>query len=162
MPLTPSQFIRQQRDTQQLSMKQFAARSGLGLSHAYQLLRGERKSVSVETLDAIALGFGMTPAEMAAAMGKSETVMDPGQLAWNALYEQMDATTRSKVFPMVRAAANTSDEGTANSSGSRINHRRGRQQPPIKSHQGRLAGVLVAICSPFLRRLEPAQLAATG
>jgi transcriptional regulator with XRE-family HTH domain len=71
-----SRFLRQQLDLQQLTEREFAARSGLGLSHVYQILRGERKHTRGDTLDKVAIGLHMTPAEMANAMGRGSLLDD--------------------------------------------------------------------------------------
>lgn len=165
MPLTPGQFIRQQLDAQQLSMKQFVARSGLGLSHAYQLRNDERKRVSAETMDAIARGFGMTPAEASEAMGRGTATTGHDELERLAIVRQVsdaDWPAAKRMLLGLAAATNSGDGDAANSSGARINHGRGRQQPPIKSQNRGFAGVLVALRSPFLRRPSPVQFAATA
>jgi transcriptional regulator with XRE-family HTH domain len=89
VPIDLDRFAQQQLDAQGLTVKEFARRSGLGLSHAYQILRGERTRPSAETFDAVARGLNMTPAEMAVAMGKGTESDDPEEVEWLALVRQL-------------------------------------------------------------------------
>jgi transcriptional regulator with XRE-family HTH domain len=67
MPKPLAVFLRDELDARGLDEKQFAARAGLGLSHVYQILRGERRSVRDDTLQKIAAGLGMTMSEVSLA-----------------------------------------------------------------------------------------------
>lgn len=101
MPTNLGQFLRTQLDLQQLPEKEFSKRADMGLSHVYQILRGERKHARADTLDKIAYALNMTPAEMAAAMGRgnSHVDLDP-ELA--ALLRQLPAEHRPTLKSMLR------------------------------------------------------------
>lgn len=106
MPTSLDQFVQQQLEAQGLTVKEFARRSGLGISHAYQVLRGERsKRPSAETFDAVARGLNMTPAEMAVAMGKGALEASPDETEWLALYRQLPTEHRPTVKQIVRNLA---------------------------------------------------------
>lgn len=51
--------------------EQFAARIGINPSGLHKLMRGEHKEVRASTLEKIAWGLGMTPADILKATGKS-------------------------------------------------------------------------------------------
>jgi transcriptional regulator with XRE-family HTH domain len=92
--------------------------------------------ISVAKIRKIADFFGVPPAplERLAGYPESATVtkenpIDPGAVEWDSLYYRFPVEERPRITAMVRAAANTFCEGTANSSGVRINHRGRRQKP---------------------------------
>ena len=105
MSMSLAQFAQQQRLAQGLTVKEFARKAGLGISHAYQILGGERPRPSAETFDAVARGLSMTPAEMAVAMGRAAAGQDPDELETIAIYRQIDAEKRSAAKDMLRGLA---------------------------------------------------------
>jgi transcriptional regulator with XRE-family HTH domain len=171
VPLTISQFVQQQLDSQQLTVKEFATRSGLGLSHTYQLLRGERKrGVTGETMDAIARGLKMTPAEMAVLMGRGAVAV-PDEIERIAIVRQISPEDwpAAKRMLLGLAAINTTSDPTANTPGRQLNARGSGQHPPLKSHKHELVlarmlaawDSIVAMPARWLRPL-PAPIAATA
>lgn len=110
MPISLSHFLRQQLAAQQLSEKEFALRSGVGLSHIYQMLRGERKYVRGETLDRIAAGLGLTPSAMAVLMGKGAPDEDPDEAETLALYRMLPAEQKPMVKTIIRSLTTRADE----------------------------------------------------
>jgi transcriptional regulator with XRE-family HTH domain len=58
--------VRRLRDERGLTQQQLADRSGLGFQHISMLERGERPNPTLDTLTAIALGFGMSLPELLA------------------------------------------------------------------------------------------------
>ena|SRR5580765_6071627 len=103
MTLSLGQFARQQIDAQGLSVKEFAARSGLGLSHAYQILDGKRPRASSQTFEAVARGLSMTPAEMLVAMGKGTGSLDADETEMLALFRQVPLAQRLTLKQIVRS-----------------------------------------------------------
>lgn len=165
MPLTPSQFMRQQFDAQDISIKTFSARSGLGLSHAYQLLRGERKSVSVETMDAIARGFGMSPAEAAAMMGRGPITTGHDELERIAIVRQVSEADWPAAKRMLLGLATPPQLANGHRDDAAKRRPGGRRALDKRSHvedespdQGGLRGVFALVsfalanCSNSLRR----------
>lgn len=164
MSLTISQFVNQQIASQHLTVKEFAARSGLGLSHAYQLLRGERKrGVTSETMDAIARGLRMTPAEMAVLMGRGDDSANvPDELERIAIVRQISPEDwpAAKRMLLGLAAVNTHTDASVNPPSSRNNTRRRGQQPPLTVRHRALmltktVGTWAAIVSLFSRGYHP-------
>lgn len=130
MPTSLSQFIRQQLLAQQLSERDYALRSGVGLSHIYQILRGERKHVRSDTLDKLAIGLNMTPAEMAVAMGRSAaTDVDPDEAEALALFRQVPPDMKDAAKGMLRGlAAETVQPTLRQSNGRRDGASTGRRK----------------------------------
>jgi transcriptional regulator with XRE-family HTH domain len=92
-------------EAQGLSVREFSQRSGLGISHIYQILRGQRaRRLSADTLDAFARGLGLTPAEMAAGMGRG-TSPSPEDIEWIALGRRVPADKVSAAKDMLRGLA---------------------------------------------------------
>jgi transcriptional regulator with XRE-family HTH domain len=78
MTSTPlGHFLQSQLDARNELAADFAARAGLGVSHVYQILRGERGNVRKDTLEKIAHGFGMTVPQMMATIDPTLTDDDP-------------------------------------------------------------------------------------
>ena len=103
MSLALAQFAQQQIDAQGLTVKEFARRSGLGVSHAYQILRGQRPNASAETVEAVARGLSMTPAEMLTAMGKGAGGLAPDEAEVLAIFRQVPQERRDVVRDLLRA-----------------------------------------------------------
>lgn len=78
MASTPlGHFLQSQLDARNELAADFATRAGLGVSHVYQILRGERGNVRKDTLEKIARGFGMTVPQMMTAIDPSLADEDP-------------------------------------------------------------------------------------
>ncbi len=76
-PTPLGHFLQSQLDARHELASDFAVRAGLGVSHVYQILRGERIDIRKGTLEKIAAGFGMTVAEMMATVEPRLTDDDP-------------------------------------------------------------------------------------
>lgn len=82
-------FLRRQLEERGETAEQFGKRIGLNSSGIYQILREQRQYVQDRTLDKIAEGLGMTPAEMAVAIGKGTPQDDPEESEVLALWRQL-------------------------------------------------------------------------
>jgi transcriptional regulator with XRE-family HTH domain len=100
-----AEFTRRQMTLLGIDAKTLSKRSGLGLSHIYQIIKGERPRPSAGTLDAIARGFGMTPAEMAIAMGRATPEDDPEESELVALFRLVPTSQRQTVKQILRGLA---------------------------------------------------------
>jgi transcriptional regulator with XRE-family HTH domain len=65
---TLGSYLRDELHRRDLSPEEFGRRSGLGTSHIYQIIRGEKPNVRQATVDRIAKGLSMTSAELLAAL----------------------------------------------------------------------------------------------
>lgn len=86
------------------TMRQAAQRSQISLSKAYAIANGE-DNVEFETFENIASAFGLTPAELAVAIGKGSPEDDPTEVHLLATYRQVPDERRSAVLDMVRGLA---------------------------------------------------------
>jgi transcriptional regulator with XRE-family HTH domain len=105
MPLTLGRYVQQQIDAQKISVKQFAARGGLGLSHAYQILRDERQQLTPATLEGVARGLRITLPELFVALGKGTSELAPEELQVLSLYRQVPQERRPAATDMLRGLA---------------------------------------------------------
>lgn len=124
MPTPLSQFLRQQLVAQQLSEREFALRSGLGLSHVYQILRGDKKHTRGDTLDKIAEALGMAPSEMQVAMGKGSTDLAPDDVEVLAAYRRVPAEKKETAKDLLHALGVQPTQPRANDLSRRVDKRR--------------------------------------
>lgn len=134
-PITLSQYTRQQIDAQGISVKLFAARAELGLSHAYQILRDERSRVTPDTLEAVARGLSMTPAELLIGMGRAADALSADEAEMLALYRGTPDEQRPVVKGMLRGLVVRPTHPTSNG---RADASRKRAQAAMRklTHQG--------------------------
>jgi transcriptional regulator with XRE-family HTH domain len=135
-----SAFARRQLAAQGLSVKEFARRADLGLSHAYQLIRGERPRPSAETFDAIARGLNMTPAEMAVAMGKGVVDLAPDEVEMLAIYRQVPPEEKPIIKRQLRGLAippttpNRTKRSASQKRSTTLEEHNGEQTRSVPSH----------------------------
>ena len=84
------------------SVEQFAARAQLSLSNAYLIVRDGKDNVRQNTFDNIAAAFGMTPAELASAIGKGAPEEHPQRITVQALLRDVPDDDLSTVERIVR------------------------------------------------------------
>lgn len=102
-------------------MRDAAKRSNISLSKAYAIVNGD-DNVEFETFENIATAFGLTPAELAIAIGKGSAEHDPAEARVVALYRQVPADKRPAAEDMLhglavqptRPPANRRRDGLAN------------------------------------------------
>jgi transcriptional regulator with XRE-family HTH domain len=82
--------------------EEFAARIGINASGLYKLLRGAYAEPRQATLDKIATGLSMTPAELFVAIGKGKTDTSPEETEILALYREVPHEQRPAVRLMLR------------------------------------------------------------
>ncbi len=84
------------------SMEQFADRAQLSLSNAYLIVRDGKDNVRQNTFDSIAAALGMTPAELASAIGKGAPEEHPQRITILALLRDVPDDDLSTVDRIVR------------------------------------------------------------
>lgn len=154
------EFARREIKAQGLSVKDFASKSGLGLSHTYQILRGDRsKRTSAETVEAVARGLGLTPAELAVAMSHGAPDEDPQRAVVSALVRQVrreDLTTVERILRAFHVPATTPVAKTSQSGGAKGAAR--ITKPVSNSGEHGSDNTQTHWCAPVLRPLALAAL----
>ena len=75
------------------SPEEFGRRSGLGTSHVYQIIRGQKSNIRQATVDRIADGLGMTVGELMTAV-EAQTEPDPIEQMIHARVAEMREAVR--------------------------------------------------------------------
>ena len=75
------EFLDRQLTLRGLTPAQFAQRADLGVSHVYQILRGDRADPRGTTLQKMAAALGLSPAQMALAQAQAQDDAGPQALA---------------------------------------------------------------------------------
>lgn len=86
------------------SMRDAAKRCKISLSKAYAIVNGD-DNVEFDTFENIAAAFGLTPAELAVAIGKGSPEDDPAEARVIALYRQIAAEKRETAADLLSALA---------------------------------------------------------
>jgi len=84
------------------SVREAADRSQISLSKAYAIIRGD-DNVEFETFESIAAAFGMTPAELATAIGKGNHGDDPDEVRMIAAYRLVPTEKRLTALDILQA-----------------------------------------------------------
>lgn len=112
MPTPLSIFLEQQISLLGLTPDKFAKRARMTRSHVYFILNGDRVNVRSDTLDKIAAAVGMTPAEMAMAMGKGDGTLSPSEAQWLAIIRQVPTEHHSAGQAMLLGLTAVNDSNT--------------------------------------------------
>lgn len=106
-------FLQSELQRRDLSPEEFGRRSGLGTSHIYQLIRGQ-KTPRQDTLDKIASGFGMGTADLLRAV-EAETETDPIEQAIRQrtaeMREAVEGTPRSMWATIIKKTFDRAIDG---------------------------------------------------
>jgi len=95
-------YLEDELHRRDLSPEDFGRRSGLGTSHVYQIIRGQKTNVRQSTIDRIAEGLGMTPAELMVAIGKGAADDSPKRASLHALLRLVPDEDLSTIERVVR------------------------------------------------------------
>jgi transcriptional regulator with XRE-family HTH domain len=97
-------FFRDERQRRSWSIRDASTHCRMSLSRVYGLENGD-DNVEFETFENIASAFGMTPAELAVAIGKGRPDDDPDEARLLAAYRQMPQEHRPTVIQMLHSLA---------------------------------------------------------
>lgn len=95
------------------SVREVADRSHISLSKAYAIIKGD-DNVETETFENIAVAFGMTPAELFAALGKGTADEHPQRITVQALLRDVPDDDLGTVERIVRTFARAKSRGKSN------------------------------------------------
>lgn len=117
------------------SIPEFAARvDGMSQSNAYRIIRDGFDNVEFATFEAIAATLGMSPAELAVAIGKGSAVDDPEEAQVIAAYRQIAIEKRAAAFDMLRGlAVQPTTPPDANRRRRRVANRPAERDPRVTS-----------------------------
>lgn len=115
-------FIRDEIVRRQWTVPEFARRSGISPSLAYQIIDG-RDNVRRSTFESIASALGMTPAELATAIGSGDEPLTPREVQMVVAFRSLPEAEQSMLERFVqglrlqrpRTGANSHASPTANS-----------------------------------------------
>ncbi len=93
-------FFRDERRRRGWSVRDAAARAKISPSKAYAIENGD-DNVEFETFENIATAFGLTPAELATAIGKGKPDHDPDEASLLAAYRQVPHEKRPAAHDML-------------------------------------------------------------
>ena len=133
-------YVDRKRVELDLTGAEFATRSGIGKSHAYQILKGERPQATLETLRAVARGLGITPSELLAGMGEGAED-EPEVAEMTALFRHLPKPERKTARQILNALtpanshtkprANAQNGTRGNLDAARRNEHKNRSDPPL-------------------------------
>lgn len=95
-------FLQQELPKRGWSVEEFARRASISKSNGYLIIRDGKDNVRQDTFDNIADALNMSPAELAAAIGKSASASDTEEAELLALFRQVPSEHRPAAKQMLR------------------------------------------------------------
>lgn len=90
-------YLKIEIDRRAWSVEEFSRRAGFSTTRGYQILGG-KDNVQFNTFEAIATALGMTPADLATAIGKGSTETNADELNLVAHFRQVPAEQQSAAW----------------------------------------------------------------